>query len=388
MTTDSQSRPKISRLPSLTGLRFAAAVLVFLTHTVDENVFRDLGVGKAYGEALRNVGYSGVSFFFILSGFVLAWAYRPGDRAVEFWRRRAAKIYPSHLVTALAAVVLLQVSAGQLPAVRQWLSNLLLVQSWFPQIDVTFGLNPVSWSLACEALFYLAFPLLAAGVRRIRTERLWYWLGALAVLVWCVPFATSLLPATPQYAGVSIPRFWFVYAFPPVRALEFVIGIMLARLVLAGKWPKISLLWPGLLVVLGYLLQQRVPDSWALAAAQLVPMAVLVASAASADVRGAGSVFRGRVLVRLGEWSLAFYLIHQMILVYGHRALGAGRTWSTWEAAGVLLLALGCTVLLAGVLHTVVERPLYRELGRRRSGPVRDSAPERELVGVGGGGVG
>lgn len=42
-------------------------------------------------------GRSGVTFFFVLSGFLLAWSARPGDRARSFYRRRFARIYPAYL---------------------------------------------------------------------------------------------------------------------------------------------------------------------------------------------------------------------------------------------------------------------------------------------------
>jgi hypothetical protein len=63
--------PSRSRLPSLTGLRIFGSLAVVLCHV--GNGFanaRSLTVAEAYG-------YAGVSFFFMLSGFVLAWSDTP-----------------------------------------------------------------------------------------------------------------------------------------------------------------------------------------------------------------------------------------------------------------------------------------------------------------------
>lgn len=48
---------------------------------------------------LFNEGRAGVSFFFILSGLVLAWVWQPGN---GFYRRRFARIYPAYVVGLIA----------------------------------------------------------------------------------------------------------------------------------------------------------------------------------------------------------------------------------------------------------------------------------------------
>src|SRR5512133_3297128 len=86
-----------SRLDSLTGLRFLAALLVFAYHAGS--------VGTLTGNGITAPGRSGVSFFFILSGFLLTWTARPDDTRRAFYQRRVARIVPSYLV-ALALVLL------------------------------------------------------------------------------------------------------------------------------------------------------------------------------------------------------------------------------------------------------------------------------------------
>lgn len=70
-------------LPSLTGMRWAAALLVFGTHV---RIFGYFGGDAAHSvQTLLGPGSAGVSFFFILSGFVLTWTARPHDKATSFW---------------------------------------------------------------------------------------------------------------------------------------------------------------------------------------------------------------------------------------------------------------------------------------------------------------
>ena len=79
------TRTPLSKLPSLTGLRWIAAMLVFGFH-VGTMGFIAQPQAQAVVSWLFTLGLSGVQFFFILSGFVLVWSARPGDTRRAFWR--------------------------------------------------------------------------------------------------------------------------------------------------------------------------------------------------------------------------------------------------------------------------------------------------------------
>jgi len=169
-----------SRLPSLTGLRFLAALCVFLFHTTLANSpippngpvspFADRRLAADYAFVLGHAGPLGVSFFFVLSGFVLTWSSRPGEPALAFMRRRVVKIYPNHVVMWAVALLLFAWASGGPGA---WFPNLLLIHGYFPQPAVNLSVNPPSWTLCCEMLFYLSFPFLIGPLRRIPVRRLW-----------------------------------------------------------------------------------------------------------------------------------------------------------------------------------------------------------------------
>lgn len=371
--------PPLSRLPSLTGLRFLAAGLVFLSHAGIAYVFANEALAHNFMLYTVGLGSIGVSFFFVLSGFVLTWSARPADTRTGFWRRRLAKIYPSHVVTLLLALVLLAVTAGP---IHLWptLSNLVLLQAWFPNPDYMSTGTVVSWSLSVEMLFYLAFPLLAVVIRWIAPSRLWWWAGGAVAVVLLVPTLAQILisdqPRSP-WGPASYTQFWFVYLFPLARLAEFVLGMILARIVRTGRWINLPLPVAFGLVVVGFAVRVEVPFLYQFAAAMVIPLALLIPAAATADLRGRRTALGRRTMVWLGEISFAFYLVHSMVMEYGQRLFGPpqgqgfGPAWSTPVAVAFLLASFGIAILVAWALHAKVERPAMRRWSRPRVTPAR-----------------
>jgi peptidoglycan/LPS O-acetylase OafA/YrhL len=334
-----------SRLPSLTGLRFVAAFLVFGFHVHIMGFVAD-GAARTAMEWIFGSGAVGVSFFFILSGFVLTWSARTGDTATRFWRRRVAKIYPNHLVTALVAIAAASVT-GSLLSLAIVVPNLLLVQAWSPDVAVFFGLNTVSWSLACEVFFYALFPLLHRSLLRLPARSLWPASVAALGLVWLVPVAAHLLPAADRY--------WAIWVFPVARLPEFVAGMLLARIVSSGRWPAVPV-WPVVaLAGAAYLSVRWLPGDYRLVAGTAAPLALLVAAVGAADADGRGTPWATRWAVWLGEISYAFYLVHQIVLRV--LAKGAGTGHHTLAGLGLALVALAVAVSGSWLLYRCVERP-------------------------------
>ncbi|MFF9017347.1 acyltransferase family protein [Streptomyces sp. NPDC014870] len=365
-----------ARLPSLTGLRFLAAALVFAFHSSLTNFplspFADEDVAGGYEWLFSKAGWMGVSFFFILSGFVLTWSAREGDRVTSFWRRRLMKIYPNHVVVWALAMVLF---AAAFTAPSAWLPNLFLVHSWFPQHDTYISVNLPSWSLCSELLFYLLFPFLLKLVRRIPARHLWAWAGATVAgmigVQLVVRFLLPSAPQTPEGYPLSVVQWWFAYNFPPVRLFEFALGMITARAVLAGRWFRLPLGAAAALLALSYGAALAAPWLYGLYAVTAVPLALLIVSVARIDVAGRRTVLRSRVAIWLGEISFGFYVIHYVVM-YAVRTMimDEGRV-GTLAGIGVLTAMFAASVLGGWLLYVGVERPVMRRWGRTRRDPVR-----------------
>lgn len=368
MGTSGQS----ARLPSLLGLRFVAAFLVFFFHVHAHGVFAGEQVFELGQRVFAN-GPSWLAFFFVLSGFALTWGTRPSDTARDIWRRRASRIVPSHVVMWLVTVLAL-VYAGHTVTAGTVLPGLVLLQAWVPAQDVYFAANTPAWSLSCEIAFYAAFPLLLRVVAKVADRWLWPLLGALLVGILLVSVLGALMP--PALGA------WFVAIFPPARLLEFMVGIVLARIVLACRWPKVGLWLPTMLLPAGLIASWYLPAPLVFVLGTVIPVALFIPAAAAADLTGARSPWRNRTLVRLGELAFAFYLVHQLVIRSVDHLLGRVG-WPFSEGVLVVLAMFTISLACAWVLHSAVERPIVRYIAVRRAGriarpPVRRSVPALE----------
>ncbi|HYW54808.1 MAG TPA: acyltransferase, partial [Dongiaceae bacterium] len=212
------------KLGPLTSLRFFAALLVFSWHCVPTHQF----------SATFSLGYIGVGFFFLLSGFILTYSYRAAfanglraDAVRAFYAARVARIVPLHLVT-MPPMILTMVyfgnpvwtDTGAGTRVTQVAAQAVLLQSWFANRAVHFGGNGPSWSISVEAFFYALFPLLAVVLLRVFRAAPARTVLAAAFAVW----ALQAVLLAPQQAAVDDWRF---YVFPPARLADFLVGMLL-----------------------------------------------------------------------------------------------------------------------------------------------------------------
>ncbi len=145
-----------AQMPALTSLRFVAAFAVLLLH------YRDL-LGPLPPWLLQGIvgGQYGVTFFFVLSGFILTYRYcdwfASGVTEAGYWRfqrLRLARIYPIYVLGLLLDTpghLIERARVGQLGEVGQtywasWLLNLVGLQSWVPAVPYAMFWNTPAWS--------------------------------------------------------------------------------------------------------------------------------------------------------------------------------------------------------------------------------------------------
>lgn len=344
------------RLDSLTGLRFFAAFIVFLSHaggllaTSQRHQF----------DLLSEQGFVGVSFFYILSGFVLTWSHREKDASRAFYRRRFARIAPTYWVCLALGVLYASYSSKDLVGtVVNAAPSVLGVQAWIPVASIFYGGNAVGWSISCEFFFYLSFPLLILATRSK---------GVLIALATAAALIVAITPLLLRPSiGVRDASFWAVYIFPAQRLAEFVLGIALAAVMRRGWRSPVPLPIAAALAIAGYFVAGSVPFWAAVSLMTAAPFAILIASCASADLSGRATVFTWGKLVKLGEWSFSFYLIHQLVISCTEQLVQhvGITTDAPWRPA-LVAFALIVSVVAAGCLHRIVEHPMEVRLRKAR----------------------
>lgn len=343
---------------ALTGLRAVAAWMVFFHH---------FPISSEYvGPVLFNMqvqAHIGVSVFFVLSGFLIAYQYADRVRldvpwVLSFLRNRFARIYPVYLLTTVIALTYFNNFD-----LKTWFLSLSLLRGFFG--DFYFYHIGQAWSLSVEMVFYLLAPGLLLLVGRVPVGVIclfFYALGYLLTLV-DVPVASFMEPQR----MVVVNTFFG-------RCFEFLLGIWVyKRFRDVPPWRYPVCTWLGVVLVGGFLYASVYADAltvysatWSPAHHFLYPLFVATLIVGLWKERSAPAWLLGSpLLVTLGKASYVFYLIH---------AAPFQALFGLTDAPILLRFAVLNLVAILG--YQLWERPCQALL---RSPPAQRDAVESEL---------
>ena len=293
----------------LDGLRGTAALLVVAFH-LSEAVF------PAYVDNPLRHAYLAVDFFFLLSGFVIGYAYDerwPLMRVRGFLRLRLLRLHPLVLLSVVIGALCYWfdpfVGQAQRVAVPRLLASiacgaLLLPSPVLPnRYDLTHPLNAPGWSLLQEYLANVAYALI--GMRLSRRG-----LQVLVALSGILLVATAVGRWT-LHGGWGYDSWWMA----PVRVtFPFFAGLLLYRQGLRFRLPG-AYAWLSLLLLVLFAAPASRANGLYEAGCVVVAFPFIVAA-------GAGTTHAGRLsgLCRLsGQLSYPLYLVHYpFVQVFGH----------------------------------------------------------------------
>lgn len=329
-------------MPALDGVRGLAVLLVVTGHALATTGF------------LAASGAVGVTVFFVLSGYLITGLLlRRSDQGRLSWRRfygrRVRRLGPAALVL-LTVVPLLMAAVGD-PRVSYWwlwpVAALTQTANFAAEVG---AMGPLAhmWSLAVEEQFYLVWPVLLLGVRKlIRRDRLplVLWTLAGAALAWRLVAAVVL-------------AYGHVYLMLDTNAYALLIGCALA----AGA-PKLTVN-PNVAIA-GLVVLAVAPTSNLSIGLIVGPVAAVLGGCLIVTARSGSRLLEAAWVRYLGVVSYGWYLWHEALMTIqpGGAALGLG------ARLALALASLG----VAHLSWTLIERPAL--VG---SGDTRDATKELE----------
>ena len=366
------ARPKI---PVLTSLRFFAALHVVLFH------FQATKIAFLTGpmSGIAGIGYTGVSLFFVLSGFILVYTYAERNTSPrQFYRARFARVYPAYAFSLLLTLpffymgmyvfkVPFLVWAAAHPLLGSSLV-ILLLQAWVPMAALTW--NAVAWSLSVESFFYAVFPFLLPRFEKrdnaqLLTLLIVFWLAGLSISVAYVILNPDHLAV--MNSDVLNATWMNVVKFNPlVRIPEFLIGMTCGMLFLKNPAKK-TLATPIVLVgliALGVVIYYSPSIPYPILHTGLLGIFFSMVIYGLALQPNWSAILDNKVLVLFGDASYSLYLLHQVVIPMfffreGGRIAHPTAPWILLSTS----VALGVSVLV----YRFIEQPLRRKLNPRRS---------------------
>ena len=362
-------------LLSLTGIRFFAALMIFVFHFPFPNLPQTLNY-------ITRTWCCGVAFFFILSGFVLTYNYYEDFKILSkktcwvYFVARFARIYPLYFIVMLFCWLKAESSISFIP-------YLLGIQAWTLNYKTISAIDAPAWSISVEFFLYFMFPLLAVSASKMKLEQNFKKLvGAflfLVVILFLLPTyfnltAKTFLPVT-DYRSV----FLWINFFPPARLLDFSLGIIsgLSFLYYPQKF-KFSLVhwsivtYASCLIIIAIMATfEYYWSAYNIDAFYAVPFFFLLLGLCMNPKTLLAKFLSLRHILILGEISYAFYLLHYPIASV---MLTSNATWVL-----EVLCYLGCLLIIICLsygFHRLIEIPArtfirhipvgFQELQRKR----------------------
>ncbi|MDB5677427.1 acyltransferase [Sphingomonas bacterium] len=351
---------KPAHVDALTSPRFLFGLYVLIKHA-GWAALKEAGVlPKPIDTFMSNAEVS-ISYFFTMSGFVLAYVYmakfaQKGSLG-RYARARFSRVYPVFLLS-----LVLMIPFVPWVSLAHDLPQFFLLQSWVPGVwadgSVVSNWNMQSWTLSVELFCYITFPWTIRWLEMRSTRAI---VGSTVAI--CVLMVALRLPGYDE--PVHALSVWQTYLpFPLIRWPEFIYGILLAIIYRRGAAPKSPLTLHLLLIVVVVLLL-TVHSLWLygpLAVMSGIIVLLLTTSSTSSPLNG---ILTHPIAVMLGRASYSLYILQLPIYLILHAAFPTG--WFAKLAYVPLMIGLSIVVFF------VYEEPMHRWL--RGAKPKKMAAP-------------
>lgn len=338
------------KLDQLTFTRFVAAISIVVFH-YGKDVFPFNFDITSFLFRQANIG---VSYFFILSGFVMTIAYSQKREIsfLDYMKRRFARIYPVYFIAiVILTVYFIIVKDLENPFDLSGLFlNLTMIQAWIPGKASSF--NSPGWSLSIELFFYATFPLLFNKIyskqplKVIILPILLLFVVSQGLLHW--------LRYSSFYEGFPSKSHDFLFYFPLMHFNEFLIGSLTGLIFLKNKKFK-NYDWAIILLSLVFVLILRLDIGLnyhnGLLAIIFVPLTLMISSNNGMLTK----LFSKSTFVFLGEISYGIYILQMPV---HHWVNGVLKYMGISNVTVVFYATLIILIAVSAFSYKYIEAPL------------------------------
>ena len=365
----------------LDGLRGVAAILVLIYHIFEGFAFAESTNGEGSGLITTlNHGHIAVDFFFILSGFVISYAYddRWGKMSLGgFFKRRLIRLHPMLIMGAVVGMISFMLTGcqqwgGEVTPIGWVMIALLLTIFMVPALPglpyevrgngEMFPLNGPMWSLFFE---YIGNILYALVIRRLSTKLLAVLTAILGVLhAWI--FVGDLSGYNSVGIGWTIDTINFWGGL--VRMLfPFTMGMLLAR---TFKPREVKgAFWICSAMLIAVFAVPYIAKSGAISLNSLYEVVCIAVIFPFIVWLGAcgkgGDNYTGRINNFLGELSYPLYIVHYPIMYIFYKWLIENRCYTLGDTLGLSALVVLSSVALAYACLKLYDEPVRKWLARK-----------------------
>lgn len=342
------------RVEQLTFTRFIAAMAVVFMH-FGKHVFPFSHDSINF---LVKAGGLGVSYFFILSGFVMIIAYgrRKEINFLEYIKNRFARIYPVYLLGLMLVLYYIHNIGFEKISFTNFLIHLFALQAWTPENALT--LNFPGWSLSVEFFFYLLFPLLMNYIylKKKFATIFWFVLIFWSLSIWFINWG---LNDNIFYINEKFTHNLLYYA-PIFHLNQFLIGNLAGIYylkILQKKNRNNDLAIIFLLLFLVILLKFKLPIDYhnGFLAIIFVPLIILI----STNNGSFTSFFNKKTAIYLGEISYSIYILHYPVHLFTEYFMGK---FGITGDLKLLVLYIPILIVLSALSYSYIETPLREKL--------------------------
>lgn len=334
------------KIKQITFTRFIAAIAIVIYHYGgDFSIYKIKYIVDIFSKA--NIG---VSYFFILSGFIMIIAYHSKKKIdyLDFYKNRFARIYPLYVIGLLLFLII-----SHDFNVLTIIGYLLGFQSWFPGRALV--LNFPGWSISVEFFFYLVFPVLYNYV--YSRQKKYTWVVVIAIWIITQVFSNYFMHSG-LYEGRDSKSHDFISYFPLLHINEFLVGNLAGLFFVKNYKPKNydwAIISVFMLIILSLLF---IPLYFhdGLMAVFFVPLIVLI----SMNNGYLTKLFSWKLLEFLGEISYAIYIIHIPVLFIFRSVLEENKwIFSINMVFGMYIFIL---IVISSILYYFIEKPVRDSL--------------------------